>query len=64
MTDSRALGRARPAGVLLQDRPDAGAEKGFNINAWGGYAANRDRIADAIADSAVHNHDCSRRTRT
>ncbi|KAA5833508.1 alkaline phosphatase D family protein [Saccharopolyspora hirsuta] len=32
-----------------------GAEEGYSMDAWDGYVANRDRIADAMADSAVRN---------
>ncbi|MGP4015412.1 alkaline phosphatase D family protein [Saccharopolyspora sp. 5N708] len=32
-----------------------GAEEGYNMDAWDGYVANRDRIAGAMADSAVRN---------
>ncbi|EQD86686.1 alkaline phosphatase D family protein [Saccharopolyspora erythraea] len=32
-----------------------GAEKGYNMDAWDGYVANRDRIAGAMAGSKVRN---------
>ena len=32
-----------------------GSEEGYNMDAWDGYVANRDRIADAMADSKVRN---------
>ncbi|GAA2808591.1 alkaline phosphatase D family protein [Saccharopolyspora taberi] len=32
-----------------------GAEEGYNMDAWDGYVANRDRIAGAMADSKVRN---------
>ncbi|MEV0702631.1 alkaline phosphatase D family protein [Saccharopolyspora sp. NPDC050389] len=32
-----------------------GTEEGYNMDAWDGYVANRDRIAGAMADSAVRN---------
>ncbi|QGK71469.1 alkaline phosphatase [Allosaccharopolyspora coralli] len=32
-----------------------GKEEGYNMDAWDGYVANRDRIASAMADSNVQN---------
>ncbi|QUH05093.1 alkaline phosphatase D family protein [Saccharopolyspora erythraea] len=32
-----------------------GAEEGYNMDAWDGYVANRDRIAGAMAESKVRN---------
>ena len=49
------MGHAGAAGVLLPARVDTGAGRGFNSDAWDGYAANRDRIVGGLVHSPVRN---------